>query len=485
MCREHPLRIMRYSLKNLWLLIFPIIRGAYHFATQEDIIDWLKGTWFELLILFAIFGYGWLNWFFREFIVKDGQLFVQEGIFFTRRRYLPVKNLSAVTIEHPLWLQPFRGAYVYADTASGVGQSTDVRLLIWQRDEQMFLNGLPRLRQGKRHHFSHQVGLWRILLFSIIFSSSFSGSIYMAMFWFQGGRIARDIIEQLQITERLNTVSEEVAKRLMGIPPAAVTVGIVILSTWLLSFMANLIRYGGFDMESDKRMLHVRSGLVTRRHFYLVSRKINFIDLRQNLLTKLFRIFSLAVNCPGYGNQKGSIPICLPILTQKEMEQAMPMIFPGSHLTKNRLRPPWTSWLSYTMLPVIAAAGVIPAVILARKLIPQLDEVLAFFQIMFEIPIIWKLIIQITALLTTGISGSKGRICVRFCKGLTFHTIIADTDSVVKVRIQQFLWQKWANKCHVVLYFRSEVTKRCVIWSMNYDKVKKQLSEILEQTSES
>lgn len=484
MLHEHPLRILRYSLKNLWLLIFPLVRGAYHFATKEDIIVWLKGTWFELLILLAIFGYGWLNWFFREFTIEHDQLFVQEGILFTRRRYVPVRNLSAMTIEHPAWLRPVRGAYLYADTASGVRESTDIRLLIRQKDEAVFRAALPRLRKGKRHHFSHRVGLWRILLFSIVFSSSFTGSLYMATFWFQGGRIARDLIEQVQLTERLNTVSEEVAKKLMGIPPAAVTVGIIILSTWLLSFLANFTRYGGFDMESDKRMLTVRSGLVTRRHFYLVSRKINFIDIRQNLLTKIFRIYSLAVNCPGYGNQKGSIPICLPILREKEMEEALPMLFPGSHLTKNKLRPPKTSWWAYICLPVFAAAGVIPAVLFARKMFPQVDEVLAFFQVMLEIPIIWKLAIQLTAFLTTGVSGSKGRICVRYCKGVTFHTIVANTDSVVKVRIQQFFWQKWSGKCHVVLYFRSEVTKRCTLLSMRYEEARQQLADILEHTPE-
>lgn len=484
MHREHSLRILRYSTKNLWLLIFPLLRGAYHIASSEDVIAWVKGTWFELLILLLIFGYGWLNWFFRKFTIENEQLYVQEGFFFVRRRYVPVRNLSALTIEHPAWLQPVRGAYLCADTASGVMERTDIRLMIRQRDEEMFVKALPNLRQGKRHHFEHKVGLWRILLFSIVFSNSFTGSVYLATFWFQGGRIARDLIEQFQVTERINTVSEEVAKLLRGIPPAVVTVGILILSTWFLSFLANLIRYGRFFMESDKRRLNVESGLVTRRYFYLVCHKINFIDLRQNLLTKTFRIFSLAVNCPGYGNQRGSLPLCLPILTQKEMEEAMPMIFPGSHLTKNRLRPPGTSWFSYVFPPVLAAAAVIPAVIFARRMLPQFDEALMFFQVMLEIPIIWKFAIQLTALLTTGVSGSKGRICVRFCQGLTFHTIIADTDSVVKVRIRQYFWQKWSKKCHVELYFRSEVTKKCLLRSMKYQEVTEQLAEILESVSE-
>ena len=99
MFREHPLRILRYCTKYLWLLIFPIIRGAYHFATKEDVFAWLKGTWFDLLILLAIAGFGFLMWFFREYTIENGQIYVQDGIIVTRRRYLPLRNLSAITIE--------------------------------------------------------------------------------------------------------------------------------------------------------------------------------------------------------------------------------------------------------------------------------------------------------------------------------------------------------------------------------------------------
>lgn len=479
MHREHPLRILRYSMKNLWLLIFPILRGAYHFASREDVATWLRGTWFELLILLMIFGYGWLSWYFREFNVRDGQLFVQDGILFRRQRFLPVKCLSAMTLEQPVWMRPFSGTYLYADTASGVRESPDIRLLLRKRDVPLFLAALPRLRKGKRHHFADRVGIGRTLLFSMLFSSSFSGAVYLAVFWFQGGRIARDLIQQFRLTQRLGTVSKTLAARLNGIPPAAVALSIIILSTWLLSFLANLMRYGGFVMESDKRMLNVSSGLVTRRHFYLVNRKVNFIDIRQNVLTKLFRIFSLAVSCPGYSSRNGAIPICLPILTRRELEETLPMVFPGSRLSGNRLRPPWHSWWGYVCIPLVLALAVIPVSVFLRRLFPAVEDVIVFCTVMLEIPILWKLIVQIVSLNTTGLSISKGNVCVRYCRGLTFHTIVGDTDRIVKVRIHRHLWHHFTGKCHLILYFRAEGIRRCTLIGMMYDEVREQLKEYL------
>ena len=39
--REHPIKILRYSAKNLWLLIFPLLRSLrfYPFSLQK-LIDW-------------------------------------------------------------------------------------------------------------------------------------------------------------------------------------------------------------------------------------------------------------------------------------------------------------------------------------------------------------------------------------------------------------------------------------------------------------
>ena len=479
MRREHPLRILRYSMKNLWLLIFPIVRGAYHFASREDVEEWLHGTWFELLILLAIFGYGWLNWYFRQFDVRDEQLYVRDGILFTRQRFLPIRNLSAMVIEKPVWLRPFGGEYLCADAAGGLLEATDIRLLIRRKDEKLFRDAVPRLRQGKRHHYADKVGIGRTLLFSMIFSSSFSGALYLAVFWFQGGRIARDLIREFQLTERLNNISATLASRLMGIPPAAVAVSIIILSTWLLSFIANLIRYGGFVMESDKRMIAVRSGLVTRRHYCLNSRMVNYIDIRQNVFTKLCKIYSLAVNCPGYSSRRGVIPICMPILIRKELEETLPMIFPGSRLSKCKLRPPWHSWWGYVCIPVCMAIAVIPVSAILLRLFPAFDDVIRFFRVMLLIPLLWKLIVQIIAFTTTGVTISKGHACIRYCRGLTFHTIICDSDRIVKVWIHRHFWHHFTGKCHVLIYLRSESPRYCILIGMQYSEVKEQLKEYL------
>lgn len=481
MHREHPLRIIRYSIKNIWLLVLPLLRlvYTYHFS-PELLMSWLRGAWFDLLILAAILGFGWLNWFFREFTVEDGQLFIRDGILYTRRRYVPGCNLTSLTIRQPPWLRPFRAAYLRADTAAGILGTADIRLLIRLSDAEMFRRALPHLRKGKRHNIHYKVDLWRVLLFSVLFSSSFYGSVYLATFWFQGGRVVRDIIQDLRLTERLSTLSEEVAGHLLGIPPAAVTLGLMILTSWMLSLLANLLRYFGFFVESDKRMMYIHSGLLMRRRILLHTHRINYLDIRQNLLMKLFHLHTVAVNCPGYGKERGSIPVCLPILTGDEADfTVLPRMFPGVRMTDNTLRPPATSWWPYVSLPVFAAAAILPAAQIAKHLLPTVDDLFSFLQIMLLIPIGWKFIIQNVAFRTSGLSIRDGRLCLRYCRFTTFHTILADTDCVVKVRINRWFWQYWSGKCSVTIYLQSETVRRFTLWSLNYEQTRALLGEFL------
>lgn len=479
MHREHPLRIVRYSIKNIWLLTFPILRSIFTLhASPAMLAGWLRGAWFDILILLLILGFGWLRWHCLQFSVCRNVVCVQEGLLFRRIRCFPIEHFSVLTLEYPLWLKPFGGMYVCADTNAGSSRSHDLRLLIRKQDAELFRSRMPHLRHEVRCGERTQVHPLRIILFSLVFSSSLSGAVYLAAFWFQGGRIARDLIAEFALVQRLDAASREAASRLSGIPPAAVSIGIFILSMWLLSFVNNLLRYGKFTMQTDHQLLFVRSGILTRRSFWLKTDMINFLDIRQNLLMKMSRVFSLAVNCAGYGTQRGTIPVCLPILTQQEMHTLLPLLFKDASPRPKLLKAQLSAWWGFVWAPLTGLAAVLPADFLLRKIFPQIGDLIGFLWVMLLIPIGWKLLIQIAALLTNGFSVENHRICVQYCRGFVFHTILADTSRIVKINITQFPWQRWFGKCNLIFYFRTEQGRRCVLKNLELQKVQELLAEI-------
>ena len=67
MYHEHPLRILRYSAKNIWLLIFPLLRGlrTYHFS-KEFFYAWIQGAWKDIFVIGVILLFGFIRWFFSR-----------------------------------------------------------------------------------------------------------------------------------------------------------------------------------------------------------------------------------------------------------------------------------------------------------------------------------------------------------------------------------------------------------------------------------
>ena len=83
--REHPIKILRYSAKNLWLLIFPLLRSLrfYPFSLQ-NLIDWGAGAWFDLLVALLILGIGTLRWHACTYYFDEVSIRSQSGLLLRR-----------------------------------------------------------------------------------------------------------------------------------------------------------------------------------------------------------------------------------------------------------------------------------------------------------------------------------------------------------------------------------------------------------------
>lgn len=139
-----------------------------------------------------------------------------------------------------------------------------------------------------------------IVFFSFVFSNSLSGIVYLSTFLFQSGRIIKDLLET-ELVEFIKLANGVSAKLALKIPPAAIILGFLVIITWLFSFAANILRYAGFIMKKDKNILKIKMGTLTKRIYHIVPDKINYVDLRQSLIMKLFKTSTVNISCSGYG----------------------------------------------------------------------------------------------------------------------------------------------------------------------------------------
>jgi len=473
MYHEHPLRILRYSVKNIWLLIFPLLRGVsvLHFKA-EDWYIWLKGAWFDILILCLIILFGFIRWNFSTISIDEGELVYRAGIILRIYTSIPVSSISVVTAERKFYLVPFSGVNLSFDTRAGIFKTTDMTILVTEKISDEIMKSIPCAKMKKSTEEVHKAGAFSVLLFSVFFSSGFSGVVYIAAFFFKGGDIAHDIISVSlsRITETTEKFTEKI-EFIQKIPTAAVAVGIVFLSAWLLSFIVNILRYSRFHIDSDGEYFHVVCGILNRRNYNIKSEHINYSDLRQNLIMKIFGAVTVNISCAGYGAGSQYLPVLLPIKLEKNLGKSLEQlgIFGG---VKNEFRPKLSSVWNYTWQPVIFGLSLIPAYRISVHFLPALKNLIFFLVIMLAIPSVWLTVIRITALCTSGISIYDDKIILRCSKWTSFHTVVAERKNIVKFEIKQTVFQKYTNKnCRVSVWLCGETKARYTVRALKMSDV--------------
>lgn len=454
-CHEHPLRILRYSMRNIWLLIFPLLRGLS--ILQMDarrLYEWVRGAWQDIAIIGLIILFGFIRWYFARITISDNSITQRGGVLIKYRKTIPLKSISVATAERPWMMIPFGGMKFSCDTRAGIFKATDMRLLVSRKVCRKIMSLIPNVDREKRVEDMPKADIISVVLFSAFFSSGFSGAIYMAMFFLKGGSIAQDVIS-LSLNRITETTEKLTHRLLLHIPDAAVVFGTFMLAAWVLSFIINLLRYSHFKIIADRRSINVKCGITNRREYRINTSHINYTDLRQNLIMKFLKTVTVNISCAGYGYDSRHLPVLMPIRREKNLGSGLEKIgIQSAH--RLDFRSGWSGFLSYLFNPILAANLVFPVYYLFEDLFPKFAELSFFFAVMIEIPLMWLVLVKTVAMLTSGISVNDDKVIVRCAKWTAFHTVIAHKDNIVKVELRQSLLQKPTGKCNVLIWFCGE-----------------------------
>ena len=471
MFHEHPLKILKYSAKNIWLLIFPLLRGIYTYHFDKNwFYSWVRGAWFDIAVLGVIILFGFIRWFFSRIDFTEKELVHRDGVFVRVNTYIPFKNVSSVTLESPLFMAPFGAVRFRCDTRAGIFKTVDLKLLVGNKARKAIMQYMPDVNEEKKIQGIPQPNAMSILLFSVFFSSGFSGTIYLATFFFKAGDIAYDIISR-----SLNIIAAETEKLteklVLKIPTAAIFIGVFFIASWFLSFMVNLFRYGKFSIDCDKHCMKVGYGILDHKEYRIKNSHINYTDLRQNLIMKLFGAVAVNISCAGYGSSKNRLPVLMPVKLEKRLGENLAAIgIYGKKKNKYSAQPAGIG--SYLLLPLLVAALIIPSHDWIARIFPRFAELSFFVAVMLEIPAVWFIIVKFVALLTSGVAFFDDKIMIRCSTWTRFHTVVSSRSNIVKVELEQNLLQALSGRCAMSIWFEGEEHRRFKIKAMKAEEVR-------------
>lgn len=431
----------------------------------------------DIAVLGVILIYGLIRWYFSGISLTDDAIVHSEGFIVKIRRTIPFSSISSASTENPFYLVPMRAVYVRCDTRAGIFKSADLKIMVTQKAGNDIMSRIPDVKKENSFQGIPRPSVTSVMLFSVFFSSGFSGALYIAMFFFKGGDIAHDLMNIA--LERITEQAEHIYMRLLsGIPKALAMTGMLFMGAWLLSFILNLLRYSRFRVDADSDTIKVAFGLIKRRRHRIRSNHINYIDLRQNLIMKLCGAVTVNISCPGYGYDS-HLPVLMPISREKNLEKNMWIDIGIPESKRLEYRPKFTSFFSYAGYPFFGIILVALFHHFSDYFPLRLADLTQFIVIMAYIPLTWLTVVKTAALLTSGLSVIGDEVIIRCSKYTSFHTVIVRRENVAMVQMRQSVFQKLFGKCHLILWLSGESFSGYMVQSLSV----KQCKEIIDQLS--
>lgn len=452
MKRQHPIKIFSLTLKNFWLLLIPLVRGLINL--RFDWRHWLEGAYIDILTLLAILLLAYIRWRFMKYEIRENSIYFEGGIIGKYRYEIPFSVISSATFQFSFFKRPLKAADIYIETDSNFGgvkeKNADLKMVLSEKETKYLIQKLTDVQVGTKYFY--YPSKWNLLIFSFLFSSATSGTAYIATLFIQGGRLFGRSVEQ-DIFNVVNDVSSKIA---IAAPPAAIGLGLIVITGWMFSFFSNILRHIGFRIYRQGERVAIENGFFSRFLYSINIRKINYADFSQNVLMRLFKVRSIQVSCSGYGKRKQEIPVFVPITTDREAEASLRMLLPGFSVSENLVEPGLKAvfvYLSGGMLMVLASlvVNVVGLVFFA-----EFRELLRFTSVMVLIPVAWLLIVESVAFSFSGIGFADGFLTLRYGKWFKLHTVAVPVERLASIKIRRTVFQLVNGTCDIVVRTAAE-----------------------------
>lgn len=455
MKRQHKIAILKYTTKNFWLLLIPLVRGLI--AVGFDLYNWLQGAYLDIIVILLMIGLAVLRWRFVRFQIAEEGVAVKTGVFLRNEFTVPYKALSCVSSKKAMWLRPIKAVTVSIDSdshsVSNKRGKADVEIIMKTADYDELYKKAPHDSGAAK--ITYYASKYNLIFFSLVFSSTLSGVIFLGTLFIQGGKLIGGELEGLLINA-VSDVTSKVQTIIDGVTPFSVGLTMVIALGWGFSFFSNLLRHINFKAQRFGGNIFVENGFFSRWKYYINSARINYADLRQNLLMKACKVMSVHVSCTGYGKSRNEIPVFVPVTTRNRVIGSMRLLLPDLTVSDVTLKTKGSYILPFIWAPLLAAAAFPAGAVIAVRFFPGWSSVVKFLLIMGEIPSVYMLAVGITAKFSTGIGIGENTVTLRYCRTNKFHTVIVPKDKIVYVRLSRTVFQLMNGTADVWFYTRGE-----------------------------
>ncbi len=466
--KAHPLMIFTFLKPFLFILVFPLITGLIQYARHKT-FDNVLGM--ELILFAIIMAIAILRW--RTFSLicntEKDTVTIKRGLVFKRKAKIAISKLSSVqTAKNPIDAVFFAVTY-RINTEAGTTSRSDFEFKLSNKNSKK----VSELLYGKAEIEPVKFSAIRVAVLAATTSSAFTGIIVGVPVLNRAGKLLGLAISDMLLNE-INNISSKIETYF---PPVVNTVSLILLFSYLVSFVYSFLKYINFKLFLQQDRLEIRSGFFVRLRTSFKKKAINDIRIEQTPIMMLLRRFAMKVSVGGYGDTKGESEVIIPLGANKEMKQRFSEYFSfflpnqkgiypkRSVLMKSR----FLSWPFYYFVGVIVSA-----VILSLKF--QNFTRFILFLTCVAIGIIFCYAYLCYYEYSRGTVKFGDNIFLRSNKGLRTCEIYCPKENVGEIKLIRLMPTDSLYKtCRVRISVRSERADSLRVRHLDYETVKKEV----------
>ncbi len=467
--RQHPIKLLSYTTRYFWLLLIPLARSLYSIALDVNAwVAWIEGAWLDLVVLAIIFAFAWIRWLNIYFYFNDERIIVTKGIIAETTTSVLFSEISTLSITQNFLYRLFGACTVKIGTNAGFMDNADVTIVMKKSDaDRLYL----RLKNSKAKSLLYSVSpnKLRLWTFSLLFSSTLSGAALTVALLIETSQM---IDREMEARLILDTLTEAANRFGQFVPPITAAVAIVVIAAWVISFVSNIFSFWDHIITKSKDSIYIKSGLFVKNRHIIALNKINCLELRQNLASRIFGVSTINLHACGFGTKSRSeSSVLLPIAGRKEISSTIKELFPEYPRPKVQIKSDIKAVGGFYVWPIICA--IIPPVALwiMYLFLPDWYTVLQPATFIAEIPAVWFAIVKTASVFTTGVGYSDGYFTLSYARVFAFRTVIVPKDRITRVTVRQSPFQHINGTCTVRVYTASDTRDVHHIFGLRLDRV--------------
>ncbi len=350
--RLHPVALLMFTIQWLRSILSSVALPAGVWLVNEISKHGFSGrlAWVALGVLVSVgisVLWGILSWWRYTYRIEDGELRIEHGVIFRKKRYIPIERIQTIDLEEGILHRLFRVVRLRVDTARGLGAEAEARLHAVRREEAERIRELllrrrqapamvplvndgdvgngpirdvsvpsslegaakPGPVEGEEVRYARRISLKELAIFSAtsgrigIVASVIAGAFSLF------GESFEFVFQYLDVLIGQRSVLEWV---IILIPS-------IILLSWMLTAIATMFVYGNFTVSRTEGHIFIEKGWLERKRLTIPLSRVQAVTLVEGWLRQPFGFFTVGLETAGYGGDGGTETILFPLLHRNEV----------------------------------------------------------------------------------------------------------------------------------------------------------------------